>query len=135
MTIASADADGAPWASPVWFAHLEHREFIWVSRPSTRHSRNLAERPRMALVIFDSRTPIGTGTAVYCEAVAEEIRNDEEIVRAMAAFNERSLAQGGTGWGPGDVSGDAELRPYRAVVTRSFIGINDRRTEVDLQSE
>jgi hypothetical protein len=33
MTLATADADGLPWASPVWFAPAEYREFFWVSDP------------------------------------------------------------------------------------------------------
>jgi nitroimidazol reductase NimA-like FMN-containing flavoprotein (pyridoxamine 5'-phosphate oxidase superfamily) len=54
MTLATADADGRPWASPVWFAHEGYGEFFWVSRPDTRHSRNLVTRPSVAIVIFDS---------------------------------------------------------------------------------
>jgi len=46
MTIASADGDGRPWASPVWFAHDDYGQFLWVSRPGTVHSRNIAPAPR-----------------------------------------------------------------------------------------
>ena len=42
MTLATVDAQGAPWASPVWFAHADYSEFLWVSRPETRHSQNIA---------------------------------------------------------------------------------------------
>lgn len=38
MTLATADADGLPWATPVWFAHVDCAEFLWVSRPEARHS-------------------------------------------------------------------------------------------------
>jgi hypothetical protein len=33
MTLATADEDGLPWASPVWFASIEYRELFWVSSP------------------------------------------------------------------------------------------------------
>ena len=33
LTLATADGDGRPWASPVWFACEEHRRFWWVSQP------------------------------------------------------------------------------------------------------
>ena len=46
MTLATADGDGRPWASPVWFATADGRELFWASRPDTRHSRNVAERRR-----------------------------------------------------------------------------------------
>jgi predicted pyridoxine 5'-phosphate oxidase superfamily flavin-nucleotide-binding protein len=36
MTLATADGDGTPWASPVWYAPVEYREFLWVSSPEAR---------------------------------------------------------------------------------------------------
>ena len=54
MTIGTADEDGVPWVSPVWYAPAEYREFFWVSDPEARHSRNIAARPQVAIVIFDA---------------------------------------------------------------------------------
>jgi predicted pyridoxine 5'-phosphate oxidase superfamily flavin-nucleotide-binding protein len=34
LTLATADEDGQPWASPVWFASTDYREFFWVSSPA-----------------------------------------------------------------------------------------------------
>jgi len=65
MVLATADAAGLPWASPVWFAANDGREFNWVSRPEARHSRNLAVRPELGIAIFDSTQPAGTGEGVY----------------------------------------------------------------------
>ena len=31
MTLATADPAGVPWASPVWYAVADYREFFWVS--------------------------------------------------------------------------------------------------------
>jgi pyridoxine/pyridoxamine 5'-phosphate oxidase len=132
MTIATADAEGRPWASPVWFAHDDYREFVWISRPETRHSQNLAARPEVSIVIFDSTVPIDTGQGVYIEATAERLTDGAEIERAMAVFSERSVAQGGGDYGPADVSPSSHLGPYRATAGRIFLGINDRRVEVEL---
>ena len=132
MTIASADADGKPWASPVWFAHDNYAEFLWISRPETRHSENIARRPEVSIVIFDSRTPIDTGRGVYMEATAGQVTDDAEVERLMSLFSERSVAQGGSAWTAAEVRPPADLRPYRAAVNRAFLGINDRRTEVVL---
>ena len=49
MVLATADAAGLPWASPVWFAANDGREFYWVSRPEARHSRNLAVRAELGI--------------------------------------------------------------------------------------
>jgi Pyridoxamine 5'-phosphate oxidase len=79
MTLATANEDGLPWASPVWYAPVEYREFLWVSSPGATHSRNLATRPQLAIVIFDSHQA-GGWNALYMVAVAEELTDvDEEI--------------------------------------------------------
>jgi hypothetical protein len=54
LTLATADAGGVPWASPVWFAARGLELFVWASKPGARHSRNIALNSRVALVIFDS---------------------------------------------------------------------------------
>src|SRR3954467_11368399 len=54
MVLSTADADGAPWVSPVWFATADGQEFLWISKPATRHSGNIGARPEIALVIFGS---------------------------------------------------------------------------------
>ena len=132
MTLATVDAAGIPWASPVWFAHVGYSEFLWVSRPSTRHSQNIAATSQVAIVIFDSRTPIDTGRGVYLEADAAEVSGEAEIERTIKAFSETSVGQGGSGWTADEVCPPAELRPYRAAVRAAYLGINDRRTEVQL---
>jgi hypothetical protein len=43
MALATADGNGVPWASPVWYAPKDYRDFLWVSDPEARHSRNLAD--------------------------------------------------------------------------------------------
>jgi nitroimidazol reductase NimA-like FMN-containing flavoprotein (pyridoxamine 5'-phosphate oxidase superfamily) len=128
MTIATADADGLPWATPVWFAPDEDgRRFYWVSDPAARHSANLAVRPQLSLAIFDSHAPIGTGRGVYVAAVADQPAG-AELEHAVAVFSARSLAQGGVAWCAADVSGDARLRLYRATAAERWIGDrNDQR--------
>jgi uncharacterized protein YhbP (UPF0306 family) len=129
MVLATADERGVPWASPVWYAPDGYRRFLWVSREDTRHSRNLAVRPQLSIVIFDSGAPIGTGEGVYMDAVAEQLGDAEE---AMDVFSRRSLAQGGRAWTVADVSPPAELRLYRATATEQWLGSRDRRTAVGL---
>ena len=89
MTLGTADADGVPWASPVWYAAASYREFFWVSKPGARHSQNIAVRPEVGIVIFDSTVPISTGKAVYMAARAEEVTAADEIERGMSVFSQR----------------------------------------------
>jgi nitroimidazol reductase NimA-like FMN-containing flavoprotein (pyridoxamine 5'-phosphate oxidase superfamily) len=120
MTLATADGDGAPWASPVWFAHDAYVDFVWVSRPDARHSRNLAVRPQVGIVVFDSTVPIGNGRAVYMEGTASVV-DESERERLMATFSERSLVQGGHAWSVEDVTAGAPHRLYRARASAHFI--------------
>ena len=132
MTLATADADGRPWASPVWFAHDEHTRFVWVSRPERRHSRTLAERPQTGIVIFDSTTPEGAAEAVYVEAEAERVAEEDEQ-RWIEIFTRRSEALGWPGLTIEDVRPPARLRLYLATASDLFVlGPNDDRIPVDL---
>ena len=121
MTLGTADADGLPWASPVWYAPASYRELFWVSKPGARHSQNILVRPEVGIVIFDSTVPIGTGTAVYMTARAEEVTAADEIERGMSVFSQHSLERGGREWTPNDVGSTARLRLYRATASEQFV--------------
>jgi dihydrofolate reductase/uncharacterized protein YhbP (UPF0306 family) len=131
MTLGTADESGRPWVSPVWYAHQDHREFFWVSDPNARHSRNVAARPEVSLVVFDTTAAIGTGRGVYVTAVAEQLSGDE-LERGIAVFSRRSLTQGAAAWTSDDVLPPARLRLYRATASEAYLGEHDVRTQVEL---
>jgi hypothetical protein len=125
MTLATADAAGVPWASPVWFAPDGERAFLWVSDPRSRHSRNLAERPELSIVIFDSRVEPADAAALYMSAVAAVAETGIE------AFSAHSVAQGLPAFTREDVTGTAPMRLYRAEVQeRWLLGARSRRVPV-----
>ncbi len=130
MVLGSVDDRDRPWTSPVYYAPAGYRDVYWVSRPEALHSRNLAARPQVSIVIFDSSVPIGTGQGVYMTAVAAELTgaDREEPIRI---FSRRSLEHGGAEWTVADVEPPAQLRLYRASATAQFtLGAEDRRVEV-----
>jgi pyridoxine/pyridoxamine 5'-phosphate oxidase len=132
MTLATADAEGNPWASPVWFAHQDYTEFLWVSRPDARHSQNIEARPAMALVIFDSTVAPREALAVYAEAEAEQVGADV-LDRVVGAYSDKSVGSGLKAWSAADVSGAAPHRLYEARALASFVlAANDRRVPVSL---
>ena len=135
MTLATADEAGRPWASPVWYASEGYEEFFWVSSPEARHSRNLASRPEVAVVIFDSTAPVGAGQAVYVSAVAEEL-GGTELDRGIGIFSRESVAGGAPAWGLEEVRPPAPYRLYRATASAHWVldpdGYPDRRIPVNL---
>jgi uncharacterized protein YhbP (UPF0306 family) len=128
MVLATADRDGRPWSSPVYFAHLECREFFWVSSPQAAHSRNITVRPEVAITVFDSSARIGTGQGVYMSAVAESV-DGPGIERAIDVFSRRSLLHGGSVWTADDVQGASGLTLYRAVPDEHWILAKDGRPD------
>ena len=127
MTLATADEHGRPWASPVWFAPLGDSGFLWVSSPETRHSRNIAARPEIAIVVFDSTVPVGAAEALYVEAVAEELSGDA-LDQAVVTYSQRSQRSGARAWEAADVLPPSRLRLYRATASaQSVLGPGDQR--------
>ena len=138
MVLGTADAAGVPWASPVYFASDGYRDFYWVSSPAATHSKNIAARPEVGLVIFDSRAPIGSGQGVYLRATAGEVA-EADLGTAIAIFSSRSVAQGAPPWSADDVRGSAPFRLYRArAIETSMLakdGAPDHRVVVDITAE
>jgi hypothetical protein len=116
----------------VWFATERYRRFLWASRPDARHSRNVATRSDVGIVIFDSTVPEGQATAVYLEARAE-LAPEAELEALMAVFSERSVARFDTPWPVAKVTGAAPHRLYVATVREAFVLTeDDRRLAVDV---
>jgi nitroimidazol reductase NimA-like FMN-containing flavoprotein (pyridoxamine 5'-phosphate oxidase superfamily) len=135
MVLGTADAAGVPWATPVYFATDGYRDFYWVSSPSATHSKNIAARPEIGLVIFDSRATIGTGQGVYVRATAGEVP-EADLEAGIAVFSSRSVSHGGSSWSVEDVRGAAPIHLYRARATKVTMlakdGAPDHRVVVDL---
>ncbi len=120
MVLATADEAGHPWASPVYYAPLEYRDLLWVSRPERRHSQNLVVRDAVSIVIFDSSVPIDSGQAVYMSGTAREV-DPAALEELVEVFSRRSLGHGGGPFTVDDVRPPARLRLYRATAVEQWI--------------
>jgi nitroimidazol reductase NimA-like FMN-containing flavoprotein (pyridoxamine 5'-phosphate oxidase superfamily) len=134
MALGTADETGRPWVTPVYFAPDGYRTFYWLSSPERRHSRNVAVRPEVSIVVFNSRVPIGEGQAVYMEATATELTGDE-LERGIETFSRVSQSHGARAWTLEDARPPAALRLYRATVFEHWVldpeKRPDERTPVD----
>jgi uncharacterized protein YhbP (UPF0306 family) len=120
MVLGTADEQGTPWTSPVYYAHDGYSRLLWVSRPERRHSRNLTARPQISIVIFNSGAAISTGQGVYMAAEAREAA-DGEREEGIEVFSRRSKVHGAGAWSLDDVTGSAALRLYVARVSEHWI--------------
>jgi hypothetical protein len=130
MVLGTADRTGQPWASPVYFAHRDYRDFFWMSQPDATHSVNLRDRREVGIVIFDSTQSLNTGQGVYILGVARELPAHETDA-GVAIFSERSLGHGGEPLSVDDVSPPARHRLYQATAEAHFVlDEHDHRVEV-----
>ena len=72
LVLGTADEDGQPWVTPVFFAPLDPNRVCWVSSPDSRHSRNIAHRAEVAITVFDSTVDVGRAEAAYFDADAAQ---------------------------------------------------------------
>lgn len=118
LVLGTADAEGRPWVTPVFFAADGERRLLWVSSADSRHSRNLSARPAVAITIFDSRVPVGGAEAIYLEAAAGPVSGDA-VAAAVARLNARLPARHRLG--AEEIAPAGPLRVYQASVTRHFV--------------
>ena len=73
MVLATADADSGTWTSPVQFQAGSNFELSFLSRPGTRHGRNIDRDPRVAVAVYSWPGPDGgnLGLQITGHAVAE----------------------------------------------------------------
>ena len=118
VTLATADATGKPWASPVYYTPDGYGELYWASSPDSVHSRNVAARAEVAMVVFDSQVPIGGAEAVYMAAhVALVAEHDLERCAALYCSRFAELRE----FTPDELRPPALLRLYRATVTEHSV--------------
>lgn len=119
LTLGTADSDGHPWTSPVYFAPAGDRDFCWLSETNSRHSRNLAVRPQVSLVVFDSTVAPYHGRAVYAVGEAREL-SGAEVDRALETYP-RPGQVGVTSFARDEVTAPSPYRLYRATACRLWI--------------
>lgn len=122
----------------MWFSLVDHQRVYWLSSPDAHHSRNIAQRPEVSIVVFDSSAEPHTGQAVYLEATAEPVHPDELESACNEAFSDVDPALSFT---PATLL-DEPFVLYRAQVTASEIHVrgrdfgdgtgSDQRVPVDL---
>jgi hypothetical protein len=121
MVLGTVQPDGAPRVSPVYYNHVGYLRFYWVSSRHAQHSRNLAARPRVESVIFNSQVTPAATRAVYLGGLAAEIAPGDLAMACAEAF--ARVGAGARAFTPDELSGDAALRLYRVEVDQAEIHV------------
>lgn len=119
LTLGTTDADGRPWVSPVYMAAEGVRRFYWVSDIDARHSQNLAARPAVSLVVFDSRVRPYHGRAVYAVGEAGVVSGDA-LDHALTVYP-GPAGRGATPVAREDVTAESPYRLYLATASEVWV--------------
>jgi hypothetical protein len=119
LTLGTTSADGRPWTSPVCFAAADIRQYYWISGIDAQHSRNLAERPHVSLVVFDSTVEPYHGRAVYATGYAREL-SGEELDAGLVVYPGPNRP-GVPTLTRGDVTGSSTYRLYQATAADLWV--------------
>jgi hypothetical protein len=119
LTLGTVGPDGRPWTSPVYFAAAGLREFYWTSDANAVHSRNLAGRPHVSIVVFDSTVLPYHGRALYAAGVAGELAGDD-LARGLQVYP-GSTDRGAAALAWDDVTGSSPYRLYRATASDVWV--------------
>jgi uncharacterized protein YhbP (UPF0306 family) len=118
LVLGTVDPTGNPWVTPVFYAADGEFRVHWVSSPDSRHSRNIAACPTVAITVFDTHAPIGQAEALYLEATASLVA-DDACPAAAELLNARLPA--GQQLGPHDLGPEGPMRVYQANVTQHYV--------------
>jgi uncharacterized protein YhbP (UPF0306 family) len=121
LALATADEDGRPWVTPVYYASFAYTDFYWMSSPEATHSRNIGVRPEVALVVFDSHAAIGTGQAVYMAGTAAELAG-ADVERGIELYpGEHGLRAGARPVSVQELRPPGPYRLYRATAVQHWV--------------
>ncbi|WP_396122956.1 pyridoxamine 5'-phosphate oxidase family protein [Actinokineospora sp. UTMC 2448] len=118
LVLGTVDPAGNPWVTPVFYAAAGEHRVLWLSSPDSRHSRNIAVCPTVAVTVFDTGAAVGKAEALYLEGTASLVGDHAHPV-AVELLNARLAAD--QQLCPQEVGPDGPLRLYQANVTQHYV--------------
>lgn len=142
LTMATADADGSPWAAPLAYVVDDSGDLVYYSAMDAHHSRDIAARPVVACAIFDSSRLSDEADGVQLVGEVSEV-GESELPVVMRLYFERSFpdAMVRARWSRpvSDFAGDSPQRFYRICITEAYrpdpsSAKVDRRVQLDVET-
>lgn len=115
LNIATVDGD-QPWSCIVYYASDKNLNFYWISKPDTRHSKEIQKHAKVAGSIpikFDDLTVVG----VQLEGDAVLVESSEEIATKVKLYSDKFNR--GEEWYTNFIAGKNEHKLYR-ITPRQF---------------
>ena len=110
-------ANNIPWVCEVHYAYDEQLNLYFRSKPSRRHSEDIATNPRVAGNIIKTHGPAEVPAGVYFEGTAKLLRPGPEMELADAVIRARLSP-------PGDLIAEAKTEDghqfYKVTVSNYY---------------
>jgi len=84
MTLATVGPDG-PWAAGLFYVN-DGFDLYWLSDPDTRHSRNIAYNPQVAVAIHEDYKDWRIIQGIQMEGTAEMVGTIAQVLRPMRLY-------------------------------------------------
>jgi uncharacterized protein YhbP (UPF0306 family) len=84
LTLATWGPDG-PWAAALFYVN-DGFDLFWLSDPAARHSRNIAQSPRVAVAIHEDYSDWRAIQGLQMEGTATEVGPPGEAAHAMELY-------------------------------------------------
>ena len=135
VTLATGGEEG-PWAAAVFYVH-EAWALYFLSAPTSRHARNIAQSPRVSATIQEDYSDWREIKGVQLEGIAIRLSGDEEE-RARRLYAAKFPLLRNTADAPGAIAaalkkvGWYRLAPQRAFFIDNSVAFGHRE-EIDLR--
>ncbi|MEX2007458.1 MAG: pyridoxamine 5'-phosphate oxidase family protein [Candidatus Levyibacteriota bacterium] len=110
MMQVATSKDNQPWVCTLYYASDDNQNIYWISKPDTRHSKELMANKKVAVAIpvkFNTLTVVG----LQVEGEAEEVSNLDEIKKYVKLYSDKFKR--GEGWYQDFLLGKNEHKLYR----------------------
>ena len=112
MILATSDAHGVPWASPVFYVPDDAYNLCWVSWKEARHSENIGHRKEVGIAIYFTDPAVD---AVYVAAEASELKSEDDVEFGIGIMSRKPQPEHWQVRSAADVTGSGPWRIYRAT--------------------
>ena len=115
MTIATINNQNKPWVTPVFYVHDDKLNLYWVSYKESIHSKNIRIDENISIVIYGPIPPKNNIDAVYIEATAKQLDEENEILPIIDLLSIQIKEAKYMLSSPTDVMTNAAWRIYKAT--------------------
>jgi uncharacterized protein YhbP (UPF0306 family) len=86
----STSVNNKPWCATVYYVYDKNWNLYWISKPSTRHSKEIGKNAKVAGAIVYDQVPSRTVRGLQFEGVAELLSGVEEEVASKVYIKQMS---------------------------------------------